>query len=100
MIEYIDTGVSQQAIGDPTDEEKEKLTKEGYMFMSWGKMKCEPYEYFEIWLKKIERKKDIKYCKDCYWYSDVTVKCCERDGFSEPCDPEGLACSLFEPKEE
>jgi len=38
-------------------------------------------------------------CKDCYWFSDVTVKCCERDG-SEPCDPEGLACSLFEPKEE
>lgn len=24
MIEYIDTGVSQQAIDDPTDEEKEK----------------------------------------------------------------------------
>lgn len=50
-IEYVDTGVSRMAIGDPTDEEKEQLIKEGYTFMSWGKMKVEPYEYYEIWLK-------------------------------------------------
>ena len=36
-------------------------------------------------------------CKDCYWYSDVTVKCCERDG--EPCDPHHPVCSEYEPKD-
>ena len=45
-------------------------------------------------------KENIKYCKDCYWYSDVTVRCCERDGGFELCDSEGLVCSLFEPKED
>lgn len=37
-------------------------------------------------------------CVDCYWFSDVTVKCCEIDG-SDPCDPESDACSRFQPKE-
>lgn len=35
-------------------------------------------------------------CEDCYWYSDVGVKSCERDG-SDPCDPEAKACSEFDP---
>ena len=38
-------------------------------------------------------------CKDCYWYSDTTVKCCERDG-SDPCNPETEACDAFEPKDD
>lgn len=38
---------------------------------------------------------DMK-CKYCYWFSCVTVNCCELDG-SEPCDPETEACSKFEP---
>lgn len=37
---------------------------------------------------------DERKCKDCFWYSDVTVKCCERDG-SDPCDPLSPACSEF-----
>ena len=37
-------------------------------------------------------------CKDCYWFSDITVKCCERDG-SFPCDPESEQCSAFEQKD-
>lgn len=50
-MEYIDTGVSQQAIGTPTDEEREQLINAGYTLMSTGKMKDEPYEEYEIWLK-------------------------------------------------
>lgn len=38
-------------------------------------------------------------CEDCYWYSDVTVKCCERDG-SEPCNPKANACDAFEAKDQ
>lgn len=57
-----------------------------------------PY-YCDDCINRIERKEDIKYCKDCYWYSDVTVKRCERDSF-DPCNPEHFACSLFEPKED
>ena len=49
---------------------------------------------------QVKTKSNFMKCKDCYWYSDVTVKCCERGSGFEPCDPEGLACSLFEPKEE
>lgn len=37
-------------------------------------------------------------CKDCYWFSDATINCCERDG-SEPCDPESNPCSEYEEKD-
>lgn len=37
-------------------------------------------------------------CKDCYWYSNATVNCCERDG-SEPCEPEAECCPEFEATE-
>ena len=36
-------------------------------------------------------------CRDCYYYSDVTVKMCEME--HEPADPEMIACRMFEPKE-
>ena len=36
-------------------------------------------------------------CRDCYYYSDVTVKMCEME--HEPADPEMIACYMFEPKE-
>ena len=51
MMEYINTGVSQFAIGNPTDEEREQLAKEGYTFMSRAVKKHEPHECYEIWLK-------------------------------------------------
>lgn len=37
-------------------------------------------------------------CKDCFWFSDVAVECCERDG-SDPCNPDSDACSAFEEDE-
>jgi hypothetical protein len=37
-------------------------------------------------------------CRDCYYYSDVTVKMCEME--HEPADPEMIACHMFEPKED
>lgn len=37
-------------------------------------------------------------CKDCFWFSDVTVEVCERDG-SDPCKPDNEACSEFDPKD-
>lgn len=36
-----------------------------------------------------------KTCKDCYWYSDVTVECCELD--HEPTKAENKACAEFDP---
>lgn len=39
-----------------------------------------------------------KTCKDCYWYSEATVKCCERGG-SKPCEPQQTICSEYEPKD-
>ena len=50
-MDYIDTGVSKQAIGIPTDEEREQLIREGYTLMSKGRSAYEPYEEYEIWLK-------------------------------------------------
>lgn len=38
-----------------------------------------------------------KRCRDCYYYSDVTVKTCELE--HEPADPDLIACHRFEPKE-
>ena len=38
-------------------------------------------------------------CEDCYWFSDVTVKCCEVDGGSEPCNPKAEACKRYEADE-
>lgn len=51
MMEYFDTGVSKQAIGIPTEEEREEL-KKGYVLMSLHIGK-KPDESYEIWLKKI-----------------------------------------------
>lgn len=52
-MEYIDTGVSKQAIGIPTDKEREKLKKDGYTLMSShiSKDPKDPKESYEIWLK-------------------------------------------------
>lgn len=36
-------------------------------------------------------------CRDCYYYSDVTVKMCELE--HEPANPDLIACHMFEPKE-
>ena len=49
-MEYINTGVSEQAIGIPTNEEREKLKEDGYTLMSSYISKNEE-ESFEIWLK-------------------------------------------------
>lgn len=37
-------------------------------------------------------------CGECYWYSDITVRTCDRE--KEPTSEEQEACPLFEPKEE
>ena len=37
-------------------------------------------------------------CRDCYYYSDETVKTCELE--HEPADPDLIACHRFEPKED
>ena len=40
----------------------------------------------------------MKTCGECYWYSDITVRMCDRE--KEPTSEEQEACPLFEPKEE
>ncbi len=35
----------------------------------------------------------MNHCKDCYYYSDATVKCCEL--ISEPVNPDDDACNAF-----
>ena len=49
-MEYINTGVTEQAIGIPTDEERKMLKEEGYTFMIRNISK-NPKESYEIWLK-------------------------------------------------
>lgn len=62
-MEYIDTGVSKLAIGIPTDEERKKLEKD-CVLMSRGKNAYEPYEEYEIWLKKsINLKDTLNHCR-------------------------------------
>ena len=56
-MEYIDTGVSKQAIGIPTDEERKELEKD-YVLMYRGKKAYEPHEEYEVWLKKNERQNE------------------------------------------
>lgn len=51
MMEYIDTGVPEQAIGISTEEERQEL-KESYVLMS-SHIDKKPDESFEIWLKKL-----------------------------------------------
>lgn len=36
-------------------------------------------------------------CRECYWFSDITVKCCELD--HEPVEPYDDACPFFEKEE-
>ena len=50
-MEHIETGVTEQYIGIPTDEERRRLKEQGYTLMSKGKNEYEPYEEYEIWLK-------------------------------------------------
>lgn len=33
-------------------------------------------------------------CKECYWFSDITVKCCELE--HEPAELYDDACPFFE----
>lgn len=49
-MEYINTGVSRQAIGMPTEEERKQLKEDGYTLMS-SHISKNPKECYEIWLK-------------------------------------------------
>ena len=49
-MEYINTGVTEQAIGIPTDEERKKLKEDGYTHMS-SHVSKESKESYEIWVK-------------------------------------------------
>ena len=50
-MEWIDTGVTKQAIGIPTEDDLNRLQSEGYVQMSKGEAKSEIPEYYEIWMK-------------------------------------------------
>ena len=50
-MEYFNTGVAQFAVGMPSEEEREQLKQDGYVFMNKGEMADEPHEPFEIWMK-------------------------------------------------
>lgn len=50
-MEWIDTGVTQQAIGIPTEDDLKRLESEGYTRMLKGETMSENPEYYEIWLK-------------------------------------------------
>lgn len=49
-MEYINTGVTEQAIGVPTDEERKKLKEDGYTHMI-SRISKNPKESYEIWVK-------------------------------------------------
>lgn len=49
-MEYINTGVSEQAIGIPSEEEREKLKRDGYTLMI-SHISNNPDESYELWLK-------------------------------------------------
>ena len=51
-MEYYDTGVSQGAIGIPTEEERKKL-EEKYTFMG-SHISSKPGESYELWLKNLK----------------------------------------------
>ena len=50
-MEWIDTGVTQQAIGIPTEDDLKRLESEGYTRMLKGKTKSDNPESYEIWVK-------------------------------------------------
>lgn len=50
-MEYTNTGVTEVAVGLPTEEEREFLIKEGYTFMLREQYADYPHEEFEIWMK-------------------------------------------------
>jgi len=52
-MEYINTGVTEQAIGMPTEEERKKLKEDGYTHMS-SHVSKEPEESYEIWVKQLK----------------------------------------------
>ena len=51
MMEYYNTGVTELAIGLPTEEERQKLTNEGYTHMSNGVTVEEHPQSYEIWIR-------------------------------------------------
>ena len=50
MMEYSNTGVTEFAIGLPTEDERKKLEDEGYTHMSNGKYVDDGQPY-EIWIR-------------------------------------------------
>lgn len=51
MMEYINTGVTELAIGLPTEEERQRLRNEGYTHMSNGMTVEEHPQSYEIWIR-------------------------------------------------
>lgn len=51
MMEYSNTGVTEFAIGLPTEDERKKLKDEGYTHMSNGKTVEEHPQSYEIWMR-------------------------------------------------
>ena len=53
-----------------------------------------------VWCPLAKKKGEMSMntCGECYWYSDITVKKCDRE--NEPATEDSKACSLFEQKEE
>jgi len=47
---YYNTGVNEYYIGMPSEEEKEKLEREGYTLMSQGETE-ETKEKYQIWIR-------------------------------------------------
>ena len=50
MMEYSNTGVTELAIGLPTEEERQKLRDDGYTHMSNG-VTVEDAQSYEIWIR-------------------------------------------------
>ena len=66
-MEYIKTGVSEQAFGIPTEKERKELEK-NYTLMS-----KDPDSGCELWLKNIVRKTAVCYgrgAEECYSCDD------------------------------
>ena len=50
-MEYSNTGVTELAIGLPTEEERQRLRDEGYTYMSNGMTVEEHPQSYEIWIR-------------------------------------------------
>lgn len=67
IMEYINTGVSEQALGIPTEEERKELEK-NYTLMS-----KDPDSGCELWLKNIIQKTAVCFgpgAEECYSCDD------------------------------